>query len=297
MAGQPRREPLREFFAPIELNPKISAHLRNVAYHGKSPLTGRVFEVKGWKSWPMVKRMAFLRAYVQDTSRDPAIVDKVTQILNDAGVGSRDHREQWAALLKYVQPDRESGMRYSNERDERFQSPQYTLTVKNGDCDDLAILLAALGDSHRLPWKFAISGRNKAGQVVVWNEGEKWTNAFDPSHIFLLVGWPPFKPDEWIYAEPTLQVPLGWSVLSRDRRAAGGRADLGGDGPAQLGLFAGLGLGEVETLPAKVHKTVKALPWLSIAGTIIASVGSFYVTRALLRRERRSRRRSRRQRR
>lgn len=272
-----------ERFAPVELNPKIQAHLRPVQYEGASDLQGRVNQVIGWEKWPMEKRIAFLRAFVQDTSRDPAIARKATSILRAAGVPVRSHRAQWSALLKWVQKN----VYYVNERDERLQSPQYTLTELHGDCDDCAILLAALGDSLRLPWRFTISGRGPKGKVR-WVEGSgpvppgcTWT------HIYLCVGWPPFKPELWTFAEPTLDVPLGWDTMQG--KAPKGRADLGA-ADVTTSLTSSSAAPVASEAPSggvsRAAAFLRGLPWGTIAGSFIASVGSFYATRAIAQRRR-----------
>jgi transglutaminase-like putative cysteine protease len=172
----------REYFAPIELSPKVLAFLEPIKYGGPSDLKGRVFRVRPWKSWPMARRIAFMRAFVEDTSRDPAIARKTTEILKTAGVDPKDHKAAWAALLKWVQKN----VYYVNERDERLQSPQYTLTEKHGDCDDCAIVLAALGDSIRLPWAYTISGKDAKGALVTWTEGRgPFPAGVEWTHIYL----------------------------------------------------------------------------------------------------------------
>lgn len=279
-----------EFYAPIELAPKVAKELEAVRYEGKSPLQGRLYRVTNWDRWGMAERLAFMREFVQDTARDPAISTKATQILDAARVPVKSHRAQWAALLKWVQKN----VRYVNERDEKLQSPQYTLTERYGDCDDMAIVLAGLGDSLRLPWRFVISGKRKgSGERVRWVEGEgKCPPNVSWHHIYLCVGWPPFRPELWEFAEPTLQVPIGWDVIERagkGKGAAGGRADLAG----RLGDSA-LGSGDASATTSaspsgglSLVEHVKTLPWKSIAGTVVASVLSFYVTRSLVKRQRR----------
>lgn len=144
----------QESFAPIELDPKVSKHLRRVEYEGDSPLKGRLHEIQGWDKWTMERRIAFLRSFVEDTARDPAIAEKATQIVREAGVKLRDHQGEWAALLKWVQQN----IRFTAEPKERIQSPQYTLTKRYGDCfpEDTPVLL----DDHRLvPIKTLVPGQ------------------------------------------------------------------------------------------------------------------------------------------
>lgn len=277
-----------EHYAPIELSPKVLRHLERIAYEGKSEYNGRTFRVKSWSRWPMHERLAFLRDFVQDTARDPAIVRKATRILQKAGAPSKDHRAQWAALLAWTQRN----IYYVNERDERFQSPQYTLTERHGDCDDCAVVLAALGDSLRLPWRFVISGKDKSGNLVVYVENTgpipqnvNWT------HIYVQVGGPPFKPQWWTFAEPTLSVPLGWSVATRDGSSVEGRADLSGLGSATSPAASsatptssgGVALPTRALALAKQHGPKVAL---SVATSVISLILVDLVLRALGKRKR-----------
>ena len=95
--------------------------------------------------------------------------------------------------------------------------PEADATVSN--CDDAATLLAALCESIKLPWKFVLSGRDPAGQKVRLIEGEKEPRGVSWSHIYLTIGTPPFNPNRWYFAEPTIRgVPLGWDVVSGDSR-------------------------------------------------------------------------------
>jgi len=189
---------------------EIARELVPVPYDGKSPLAGRVFKVRSWARWNEEQRIAFLRAFTIEKARDPAIAVMATRILRAARVPARDYQGQWRALLAWVQRN----VMYVNERDERLASPQFTLAHRMGDCDDMAILLAALGDSLRLPWRFCISGRDKSGTRHRWIEG---VGHPDPMisyvHIYLCVGWPPFGDTVWTFAEPTMTVPLGWDVV------------------------------------------------------------------------------------
>lgn len=274
----PPPAPSGEVFAPVELRPSIRAHLRPVEYdktRGPSPLAGRVNVVKNWEKWSMARRLAFLRELVEDTSRDPAIVDKAHRILQEAGAPVRDHQAQWAALLKWVQRN----IYYSNEPDERLQSPQYTLSRAHGDCDDFAILLAALGQSMRLPWRFVISGRNRKGEKVRWIEGDGPTpTGVSWGHIYVVVGWPPFQPTTWRFAEPTLDVPLGWDVMARDPRADRRLPELGA-------------LGADDAPRSTLFKTrdfvVNKIEWPKVATTVVGGVLAAYAIDRLLKRRRR----------
>lgn len=206
-ASNPDAEPVNGSL-PLE----IARELVPVAYDGKSPLAGRVWKVKSWSQWNEEQRVAFMRAFTIEKARDPAIAVQATRIFRAAKVAPRDYEGQWKALLRWVQ----TRIMYVNERDERLASPQFSLAHRMGDCDDMAILLAALGDSVRLPWRFCISGRDKQGNRHRWIEGAGHP---DPMiqyvHIYLAVGWPPFSESPtYTFAEPTMRVPLGWDVVS-----------------------------------------------------------------------------------
>lgn len=406
----------KESFAPIELAPEIRQHLKPVKYDGESPMQGRVNTIEGWDSWDMGQRLKFLREFVKDTARDPAIAAKTAAIIRSTGKSSREHQAQWAALLKYVQRT----ILYVNEPNERIQSAQYTLTERHGDClpdttvllcdsgpkaiknvtpgeriwglgrwsaveavvdkgvlvvdeirlangsffrattghkvylstphglnriavadvtpgmflaspakptgvevtevrrrvatvpcydiqtddhyvylpaadvtvsncDDLAICLATLGESVRLPWRFVISGRSTKGERVRYVEGTGpvprdvvW------SHIYLCVGWPPFQPSKWTFAEPTLDVPLGWDTIAG--RKTEGRADMAGRELAGSFLAASApdskaaeaALKEAEQEESLFVKVQKNIPWWNVIGTVLATVTTAVIVKSVV---------------
>jgi hypothetical protein len=111
------------------------------------------------------------------------------------------------------------GLYYVNEPGERLQDPLYTVQVGYGDCDDLAMLLAALCESLRIPWRFVLSGKNSRGKVIRWMEGTRIPRA-QWSHIYVAIGDQPFAPKRWRFAEPTIRgVPLGWDVVQATNRS------------------------------------------------------------------------------
>ncbi len=266
----------REHFAPIELADEVQRHLRRVQYEGNSPYKGRVNVIVGWESWSYAQKMAFLRAFVEDTSKDPAIADKAMRILRNAGVAQRDHRGAWEALLKWVQRN----IAYQNEPGERFTSPQATLSTGGpSDCDDMAILLAALGNSIRLPWKFTLTGKNRKGERVRWVEGEAEPKDFNASHIFLCVGGPPFRPMWWEWAEPTLSVPLGWDLF-KDKLPKN-RADLSGHSISEsVGAVTG-----GENALQKVKKHLGKVNWQTVVTYAISGLASAVLVKLFLGRE------------
>lgn len=241
----------------------------------------------------MSRRLAFLHALVDDWCRDPALAALTVKILRNSGAVVRDYQAQWASLLAWVQDP--VNFYYVNEPNERIQSPQHSLNSATGDCDDAAILLASLGASIRLPFRFVISGVNAKGEKVRWIEG---TGAVPSgvhwAHIYVCVGWPPFNPASWTFAEPTLNVPLGWDVVAAPRDAKGKAIlpEMEGRKPSKM-LADALGISESGpvTVPVPIvapdrfrasREFVKAIPYPQVAGIVLASVLSFLITQTVI---------------
>ena len=178
----------------------------------------KVHHLVGWSGFNDPKRLQVIHSIAVYRGRDPRIATLCVDIFRKAGVQPRDYKGQAAALLAWVQDPK--NVYYVNEPGERLQDPLYTLKVKYGDCDDLAILLCAMFESCRLSWKLVISGRDRrSGAKVRYIEGEPTKHGCDWSHIYCMVGTPVFKPNMWYFCEPTLKVPLGWDVVSGDASA------------------------------------------------------------------------------
>lgn len=178
-----------------------------------------VFHLPSWNQCSEAERLAAMRQIALSGGRDPRIATLAVGIIRQAGIQPRDYAGQAAVLLKWAQ-DR---IYYINEPGERLQSAEATLRLGYGDCDDLAILLAALYESIRLSWRFILSGRTPDGQSFRFTEGAtdnppgrspRNPNGVKWAHIYVEVGTPPFNPKVWKYAEPTMKnVPLGWDVV------------------------------------------------------------------------------------
>jgi len=192
-------QPINNQFAGMRANP--------VDLDGQSHYP-KVWELPDWKKGDDNQRIAVLREISMRSGRDPRFATLSVNILRAHKIEPRDYKAQAQALLKWVQHN----IYYVNEPSERLQDPAYTLKVGYGDCDDMAILLATLYESIRLEWRFVLSGKVN-GKDTRWIEGTplpkgKW------SHIYLLVGYPPFAPHKWQFAEPTLRgVDLGWDII------------------------------------------------------------------------------------
>jgi len=197
------------------------------------------------------KRIAFMRNMAEEHGSDPRMREfVVNRVLRPAGVAERDYAGQAAAMLRWSQEH----VYYTNETGEQIQIPWVTLDWLTGDCDDKAILLAAMAQSLAMPWRFALAGKDKrSGRAVRWVEpypaGRRGRSSAPPtsvdwSHIYVVLGWPPFRPTTWASAEPTLppdQAPLGFDVVEHAVRGGGGGArmpELAGWGAAATSLQA-----------------------------------------------------------
>lgn len=280
----PREQPITsgEYFAPIELSDTVKRFLEPVEYDGVSPLKGRLNRVVNWDRMTMEQRVAFIRLFTEDTARDPAIAQKAIEIIRAAHVPLRDHEGEWAALLKYVQ----TTCRFTAEPGERLASVQHTLSVKFGDCDDLAIALASLAHSIRLPFKFCLSGRNRKGEKIRWIEGVgSCPRGVAWSHIFLLAGWPSFTPKTWAFAEPTLDVRLGWDLLTET--IPKGRTDLAGLSPLR-GPLGSVSSGNLPSPRAKesplqvVKRHAGKINWYTVATYALGGLASALLVKSVI---------------
>jgi hypothetical protein len=175
----------------------------------------QVFHLPNWHSLSHPERLAVMRQIAMMRGRDPRIAKLAVSIFRSASAGPRDYQRQAAALLKWVQDPK--NVYYVNEPGERLQDPLHTIKIGHGDCDDQSLLLCCLFESVGLPWKLVLSGRNSKGDKVRHIEGTRVQTDVKWSHIYCMVGTPPFKPNRWYFCETTIVgVPLGWDVIDGD---------------------------------------------------------------------------------
>jgi hypothetical protein len=158
-----------------------------------------------------------IRQVAEMRARDPRIAKLATTIFQKYKIPPRQYKLQAAALLKWVQDP--SNVYYVNEAGERLQDPIFTIEHKLADCDDSSLLLTCLFESIKLPWRLCLSGRHSVSGLKVRHiEGDPVPDGVNWTHIYCMVGTPPFNPTEWWYCEPTIQgVPLGWDVIDGDK--------------------------------------------------------------------------------
>lgn len=131
--------------------------------------------------------VAVMRALVNTGKCDLAVRQAATSL-----VWLQPERDEWhevQALYEWVR-DR---VRYVRDivDVETLTSPAKTLQTMIGDCDDQAVLLAALFESVGYPTRFVV------GAYTIPNHFE---------HVYLQV----FVNDEWIDCDPTERQFLGW---------------------------------------------------------------------------------------
>lgn len=208
------------------------------------------------------------------------------------GVAPRDFRSQAAAILKWVQQN----ITYLNEPNELIQSPAYTLRVRVGDCDDMAILICTMAEAINLPWAFVLAGQKPDGTQVRWSERMKGRPPFRANfyHIYVELGWPAFNPSTWASAEPTIKTaPLGYDVVTghyeqsmdRPRKAklvkASPLPELSGWGdPSVLDMSSEQ---EAPKFGSKVRELIHDMPWSDILMGVIQGVTTALVVQYVMR--------------
>jgi len=232
----------------------------------------KVYQLEGWRTMTDPERVALIARIGEQAGVDPRLATLAVDIFRAADVQPRDYRGQAAALLAWVQKN----IYYVNEPDERLQDPDYTLKVRYGDCDDMAILLYALARSVRLPVRPVISGRDGRGKLHRYHHGDKSIQkGVGWAHIYLQICLDPYGNGPWVYAEPTLDVPLGWDVVG-----ANGRLPELGDAGVALASAAA----EPTVRPHRFwHPTAPLnLNWWELGFTIGLGVATATVTQTIM---------------
>jgi hypothetical protein len=214
-----------------------------VSVDTRSEWPTQTFQIPNWAGWSDGKKLRTLRQMAEYHGRDPELRNFVINTVI-SGVAARDYRGQAAAILQWVQ----NNIRYVNESNEQLQTPSYTLRVRHGDCDDMAILISAMAHSIALPFKFVLAGKDAFGRQVRWIEGTMPSFRARYFHIYPAIGIRgPFaapRDQWWMPAEPTLKVPLGWDAVAAangpGRMGVGRRNDI-----PELGMSGATG---VETI-------------------------------------------------
>lgn len=132
------------------------------------------------------------------------------------GVRSPSGNQDRRLLVRAIHREVEEVPCYDIATDDHYvYLPEADCTVSN--CDDQVLLLCSLFEAVRLPWRLVLSGRNSMGEKLRYIEGAAVPGGCTWSHVYCMVGTPPFRPNRWYFCETTVEgVPLGWDVISGD---------------------------------------------------------------------------------
>jgi hypothetical protein len=249
------------FGDPVGANPTFPGYVGARKLELDAP---RTYHLANWGRISEPQRIAFLRKVAVSSGRDPRIRELAWSILSSAGIEQRQYRRQAAAMLSWVQ----ANIQYVNEPGEILQDPLYTLKKRAGDCDDMAILLASLYEAVALPWRYVLSGIQN-GRKVRWVEGTQLPWGVKWAHIYVVVGWPPFRPRTWSFAEPTIKgATLGWDVIAGSQSAL---PEMG----SSLGAAASSGMSLLTEFTQEIN-------WKQVALSSVLGVGTLVVAQLVL---------------
>jgi hypothetical protein len=172
----------------------LPVHELNTSANELNLGSAKVYHLPDWHKLSHPERLGVMRQIAKMRGRDPRIAKLALSIIRRSGAKPRQYEKQASALLKWVQNPK--NCYYINEPGERLQDPIYTIK----------------------PWKQVLSGQGPKGKIR-YIEGERVPSGVAWTHIYCMVGTPPFQPNRWYFCEPTVQgVPLGWDVISGDHR-------------------------------------------------------------------------------
>jgi len=129
-----------------------------------------------------------MRQMVSDYKLDPDMRAAAVGVIFQ--YPAQDDLAEACALYDYVR----DCIRYVKDISgvETLATPEKTLVMQVGDCDDQSVLLATMLEAVGYPTRFIVAGYNEPG-------------VFEHVYLEALVG------DEWIAMDPTEQEVLGWS--------------------------------------------------------------------------------------
>lgn len=257
--------------------PQIGAKVNPIELPGP-----KTYHIEGWSGMRDEKRLNIIRQVALRRGRDPRIATLVLQIIREAGCQPREYVKQAAALLRWVQDPK--NCYYVNEPGERLQDPLYTLRVKYGDCDDMALLLCAMFESIKLEWKLVISGRQRISNKKVRHiEGGYMPQQVQWAHIYCMVGDRPFTPQKWFFCEPTLnKAPLGWDVVAGSTSAL---PEMGGAGLGSTGLGDGMASGAGSAVASSLEESAtsgRPVSWKNIGIAVLTGVATSVTAQIIL---------------
>lgn len=92
-------------------------------------------------------QLRYLRELISTYRQAPSIRNLAVEIIRKADAPIRDRKSQAIAIASWVR----ANIFYVHELPERFQTPEETLRLKAGDCDDFTTLIGSLLESVGIP--------------------------------------------------------------------------------------------------------------------------------------------------
>jgi hypothetical protein len=274
-----RRSILQRSAAPAFGDPPAGPYglasnvIRPLALPSPQTYTPQAFHIASWDRMSDAQRVGILRKIAEEAGRDPRIARLASDILQQAGVQQRQYDRQAQAFLTWVQ----NNILYVNEAGEVLQDPLYTLRRRAGDCDDSGMLYGALCTAVGLPWKYVLSGTNRAGRRVRWVEGTPLPWGVNFSHVYNMAGWPPFNPHIWAAAECTVKgCPLGYepAMTGKLLPEMGSASTSAGRAMGRLGVpFTVVGPAQAASSALSVG-VLRDLDWKYIASATLVGVAT-----------------------
>jgi len=117
--------------------------------------------------------LKLMRRYVDAAQSNPTVYQLARSIVSRAP--GKDHAAEAAALYHWTR--RHIAYRWDPAHHEAIQTAENTIRMRTGDCDDMAILIAALAESLGLKSRFMVGGYKQGQYEHVWPEvfaGGRW---------------------------------------------------------------------------------------------------------------------------
>ena len=138
----------------------------------ENPTVSYIYRIE--EGAPGVRQTLYvMRDVVRETARDPDFIEYARKLLS--GIPPKDWQREILALFHFVR----NNIRYTLDPDgtEVLATPWSLLQMGSGDCDEMAMLLAALLKASGKPVRFVAVGFDAGDLSHVYVEvknGDKW---------------------------------------------------------------------------------------------------------------------------
>jgi transglutaminase-like putative cysteine protease len=142
----------------------------------------------------VIQTLRMMRGLVKHYKKNAAIRNRALELVNFAA--DKDYVGEIERVFRFVRDE----IRYTLDINgvETLQTPEATLAIGHGDCDDKATLLAALLEASGHHTRFHAIGLAPGELSHVFVEtliGDNEWIALDPTELDAEVGWTPDGPD------------------------------------------------------------------------------------------------------